>query len=162
MVSTNKKIDEKHMPFLEKVKEQANLQNVYEARDLTEVVYRTIRDLIPKETIDRVASELEGEENTSDNINVDEEVADLWLDTNPLVGWLSKIRLPFQGEVPFTFDENLFLTRVKQEGGMPEKTDPETVVKAVFDATKEELSPERIKEVGQFLPGKIRYMWEGI
>lgn len=58
----NKTIAEKNMPFLEKVKEQANLENIYDARDLAEVVYRTMRDLMPNETIDRVTSELETED----------------------------------------------------------------------------------------------------
>jgi uncharacterized protein (DUF2267 family) len=43
---------------------------------------------------------------------------------------------------------------------MPANTNGETVTKAVFAATKEELSPERITEIAQFLPGKIRQIWE--
>jgi uncharacterized protein (DUF2267 family) len=38
--------------------------------------------------------------------------------------------------------------------------DPETVVKAVFSATKDELSEERVKEIAGFLPDKIRQLWE--
>lgn len=152
----SKTIAENNMPFLEKVKEQANLENIYEARDLTEIVYRTMRDLIPNETIDRVTSELETEDEQK-NTGV---VADLWQDTNPLVAWLSRIRPRFQGNVPFTIDDNLFITRVEQEGGMPVQTNGETVIKAVFTATKEELSSERCQEIEPFLPGKIRQIWQ--
>ena len=155
-----KTIAEKNMPFLEKIKEQANLENIYEARDLTEIVYRTMRDLIPTETIDRVTSELETETLTKADENTTGVMADLWQDTNPLVAWLSRIRPHFQGEAPFTIDDNLFITRVEQEGGMPVQTNGETVIKAVFTATKEELSSERCQEIETFLPGKIRQMWQ--
>jgi uncharacterized protein (DUF2267 family) len=53
-----------------------------------------------------------------------------------------------------------FLYRIRQEAGLLPTVDPETVVKAVFFATKDELSQERIQEVASFLPDKIREMWE--
>ena len=147
-----------NMPFLEKVKEQANLKDIYEAKNLTEVVYRTMRDLIPNETIDRVASDLEAQVvSPEEGTGV---VAELWQDTNPLVAWLSKIRPRFQGDVPFTIDDQLFITRVEQEGGMPEQTNGEIVVKAVFSATKEELSAQRCQEIEPFLPGNIAQFWQ--
>jgi uncharacterized protein (DUF2267 family) len=34
------------------------------------------------------------------------------------------------------------------------------VVKAVFSATKDELSEERVKEIADFLPDEIRKLWE--
>ena len=37
---------------------------------------------------------------------------------------------------------------------------PFKVINAVFSATKEELSEDRIQEVAKFLPGKIQDMWE--
>jgi uncharacterized protein (DUF2267 family) len=33
-------------------------------------------------------------------------------------------------------------------------------IKAVFSATKDELSEERIQEIAGFLPDKIRELWE--
>ena len=38
--------------------------------------------------------------------------------------------------------------------------DREQVVKAVFSATKDELSEERVKEIANCLPPRVRQMWE--
>lgn len=160
MPNIDSKIAPQDMPFLNKIKDEANLENVYEAKDLTEVVYRTMRDLIPTDTVEGVTSELEEETFLSDKNKNSQAIADLWKDTNPLVAWLSKIRPRFKGSVPFTIDDNLFITRVEQEGGMPNKTNGETVIKAVFAATKAELSPPKIEEVSKFLPGKINQIWQ--
>ena len=54
----------------------------------------------------------------------------------------------------------IFIRRVEQEGGMPRGTDGETVIKAVFAATKAEISSARNKEIAQFLPGKIQQLWQ--
>jgi uncharacterized protein (DUF2267 family) len=82
------------------------------------------------------------------------EVADLWIDTNPLVRFLSRVR------PPLIIKEDTFLFRIRQESGLPARTDEETVITAVFAAAKDELSEDRIKEIAEFLPGKIRQMWE--
>jgi uncharacterized protein (DUF2267 family) len=144
----------KDMPFLEKVVLKGNLNDFYDARDITEVVFRTMRDMMTTEAANRVADELHEEIEPTKEKALQNEVADLWLDTNPLVRFLSKIR------PPLIIKEDTFLFRIAQEGGLPPGVDPETVVKAVFSATKEELSQERIKEIASFLPGKIREMWE--
>ncbi|MDJ0682993.1 MAG: DUF2267 domain-containing protein [Xenococcaceae cyanobacterium MO_167.B52] len=51
----------KNISFLKQVMEQGKLEDIYEARDLTEVVFRTMRDLMPNEVVDRVESELQQE-----------------------------------------------------------------------------------------------------
>ncbi len=156
-MATNETIAETHKPFLEKIQQNADLENIYDAKELTEIVYRTMRDLIPRDMIDDVAEELEG--NMVDALNGDS-LKDIWKDTNPLVSWISKIRPRFKGKAPFTINDKLFITRVEQEGGLPNTTTGEKVISTVFSATKEELSAEKIAEIGQFLPGKIAQMWQ--
>ncbi len=145
----------KDTPFLEKVALKAELPDIFDARDLTTVVYRTMRDLMTTEASKAVESELhqEAEENAQ-NKRLQDEIADLWHDDNPIVAWLSKIRPPLK------FDADTFIFRIEKEGGLPQGTTGEKVISAVFSATKEELSSERISEVAQFLPGKIKDMWE--
>jgi uncharacterized protein (DUF2267 family) len=88
------------------------------------------------------------------------EVADLWKDTNPIVGFISRIRQPLRGPAPIGIDSNLFLTRVANEAGLPGTIEREQAVKAVFSATKDELSSERIQEIAGCLPDYIRELWE--
>lgn len=142
-------------PFLEKVKSKAQLEDIYDARDVTEVVFRTMRDLMTTEASQRVGEELKGKEKTVP-ASVEEqpkEIADLWKDTNPIVSFLSQIRPPLK------FDADTFLYRIRQEGGLPKGVEPETAVTAIFSATKEELSVERVEEIAGFLPEKIKQMW---
>ena len=72
---------------------------------------------------------------------------------NPLVAFLSKIR------PPLIFDGDTFIFRVNQEAGVPKGVAAETVIKAVFCATKEELSTQRVKEIAGFMPDKIKVLW---
>ena len=134
-----------HHAFLEKVKAKGNLKDLDEAKNATEVVFRTMRDVMSNEAVERVEEELDSSET--------DEVEDLWEDTNPIVSFLSKIRPQLKIK-----PEN-FLVRLRQEANLPGR-DAETIIKAVFSATKEELSPERIQEVAGYLPGEIQEMWE--
>jgi uncharacterized protein (DUF2267 family) len=144
-----------HTPFLEKVALQAELPDIFDARDLTTIVYRTMRDLMTTETSKAVEAELHKEaETNAGNKRLQKEIAELWHDDNPLVAWLSNIRPPLK------FDADTFIFRVEKEGGLPQTTTGEKVINAVFCATKDELSEDRIKEVAEFLPGKIKDMWE--
>jgi uncharacterized protein (DUF2267 family) len=134
--------------------------DLYDARDFTEVVFRVMRDLMTTETIDRVEAELHEEALPTKEKALQMEVADLWKDTNPIVRFLSRIRQPLTGPAPIGIDSNLFLTRVANEGGLPGTIEREQAVKAVFSATKDELSSERIQEIANVLPDRVRELWE--
>ena len=144
----------KDMDFLKKVMLKGNISSIYDARDLTEVVFRTMRDLMTTSAADDVATELHTEASHTDKKAAQEEVAFLWEDSNPLVRLLSKIRPALK------FDDDTFFFRIEKEGGLPKTTGPQTVVKAVFSATKDELSAEKVTEIAEFMPGKVRQLWE--
>ena len=141
------------MPFLEKVAIRGNLEDIFDARDITEVVFRTMRDMMTKEASDRVASELHEMVEPTEDKALQNEIADLWNDTNPITRFLSRVRPPLK------IKSGTFLFRINQEAGLPRAVDAETIVKAVFWATKDELSEARIKEVAGFLPDEIRQLW---
>ena len=153
-------IADEHRSFLEKVMVKAGFADLYDARDFTEVVFRVMRDLMPKEAIERVEAELHEEAVHTKEKALQMEVADLWKDTNPIVGFLSRIRQPLRGPAPVGIDSNLFLTRVANEGALPPTVEREQAVKAVFSATKDELSAERIHEIAGWLPDRVRELWE--
>jgi uncharacterized protein (DUF2267 family) len=144
----------KDMPFLEKVQIKGELEDIFDARDIAEVVFRTMRDMMTTEASDRVAEELHKEAEPTDDKALQNEIADLWKDTNPIVSFLSRIR------PPLIIKSDTFLFRIDQEASLQQGVAPETVVKAVFSATKDELSEERVKEIAGFLPDKIRELWE--
>lgn len=144
----------KDMPFLEKVMYKGELEDIFDARDITEVVFRTMRDMMTNEASDRVASELHKEIEPTEDKALQNEIADLWKDTNPIVSFLSRIR------PPLIIKSDTFLFRINQEASLQRGVEPETVVKAVFSATKDELSKDRIAEIAEFLPDKIRELWE--
>jgi uncharacterized protein (DUF2267 family) len=148
-------IVDKYTPFLEEVALKAELPDIFDARDLSNLVYRTMRDLMPTETAKTVEAELHEEmEEGATNKRLQSEIADLWKDDNPIVAWLSKVRPPLK------FDDDTFIFRVEKEGGLPRGTTGEKVINAVFSATKQELSEQTKQQVSQFLPGKIKDMWE--
>lgn len=151
----------KHNSFLEKVMAQSGLADPYDARDITEVVFRTMRDMMTNEAVDNVAEELHSplmEENKDKTIYtatpLATEVEDLWQDTNPIVHFLSRVR------PALNIRDTTFLFRIRQESSLPSTVEPEQVVKAVFSATKDELSPERVQEIAEFLPGTVRQLWQ--
>lgn len=143
--------------FLEKIKLQSGLDDVYDARDVSEVVFRTMRDLMPNSVVDRVTAELDKPALNASQSSHDRAlqctIADLWRDTNPLVRIVSRLRQPL------IFDAETFLFRVQQEGGIQRGVSAETVVRAVFAATKPELSQERINEIAEHLPDQIKQLW---
>jgi len=141
------------MPFLEKVATRGNLEDIFDARDITEVVFRTMRDMMTKEASDRVAEELHEMVEPTEDKALQNEIADLWNDTNPITRFLSRVRPPLK------IKSGTFLFRINQEAGLPRAVGAETAVKSVFSATKDELSEERIKEIAGFLPEEIRQFW---
>jgi uncharacterized protein (DUF2267 family) len=154
-------IADEHRSFLEKVMVKGGLADLYDARDLTEIVFRVMRDLMTTESADRVESELHTEAVPTKEKVLQMEVADLWHDTNPIVGFLSRVRPPWQGPGIFKIDSDRFLFRVANEGGFSKQVDRERLVKAVFLATKDELSEERIQEIAGWLPeGGVRELWQ--
>jgi uncharacterized protein (DUF2267 family) len=155
MQGMSEPIVDQHTPFLEEVALKAELPDIFDARDLSTIVYRTMRDLMPTETAKAVEAELHEEaEEGAKNKRLQEEIADLWKDDNPIVAWLSKVRPPLK------FDADTFIFRVEKEGGVPRGTTGEKVINAVFSATKQELSDQTKQQISQFLPGKIKDMWE--
>jgi uncharacterized protein (DUF2267 family) len=113
-----------------------------------------MRDVMTTEAADRVAGELHKEAEPTEDKALQNEITDLWKDTNPIVSFLSRIRPPLE------IKPETFLFRISQEAGLPRGVDPETALGAVFSATKDELSEDRIKEVSGFLPDQIRQLWE--
>jgi uncharacterized protein (DUF2267 family) len=150
-----------HTPFLEKVKTKGSLPDLYDARDITNVVFRVMRDVMTTDEADRVQAELHESALPTKEKALQMEVAELWQDTNPIVRLLSRIRPPMQGAAPLGIDSKLFLTRVDNEASVPRTTNAEQVVNAVFSATKDELSQERIQTVAAWLPeGTVREIWQ--
>lgn len=131
--------------FLEKVMQKASLPDIYDARDLTIVVFRSLRDLMTTEAAERTQETFD-----------DEKIALLWKDDNPIVAALAKLR------PPLNVDTETFLRRIQQEGGVPKGASPEGVVIAVFSTVREELPPERIQEISSFLPGGLKVMWDQV
>ncbi len=148
-------IPSKNQSFLEKVKVKAGLEDIFDARDITEVVFRTMRDVMTTDSSNRVSEELQGEQAVpSDNQMLQGDISQLWQDTNPIVALLSRMR------PVLNIKDETFLFRIRQEGGLQRGVDPEVAVSAVFSATKDELSQQRIDEIANALPGKIRDIWK--
>ena len=140
-----KKISPNEQVFLEKVMKRSSIPDVYDARDITIVVLRSLRDLMSTDAAERTAEEFD-----------DEKIAKLWKDDNPIVAALAKLR------PPLNIDTETFLRRIKQEGGVPKNVSPESAVIAVFSAIREEMSAERIEEISSFLPDGLKVMWDQI
>jgi uncharacterized protein (DUF2267 family) len=156
---------DKDRSFLEYVMVEGGFADPYDARDFTEVVFRIMRDLMTTEAADRVANELHEEIMPTTEKALQLEVTDLWKDSNPIVAFLSRVRPPWQGPGIFKIDSDLFFFRAANEGGL--ERDPvnkdgqrKQAVKAVFSATKKELTPERIAEIASWLPeAGVRELW---
>ncbi len=147
-------VSDQNMPFLEKVRVNSGLPDIFDARDISVVVFRTMRDLMTTDAADRTADELHQESVSTENKSLQNEIADLWKDTNPIVAFLSRVR------PPLAIDAQLFMRRIGQEAGLPQGVTAETAVTAVFAATKDELSSDRIQEISDVLPGQVQALWD--
>lgn len=141
MASDN--FSEAERAFLEKVMNKASLPDIYDARDLTTVVFRTMRDLMTTAVDERTEAAFK-----------DADIEQIWRDDNPIVSFLSRFRPPLE------IDTETFLRRIKQEGGVPKNVSAEAVVIAVFSTARENLSPEQAKEISQTLPDGLQVMWD--
>ena len=143
---------EKDKAFLDKVIANSNLETVNEAQTATKVVFRILRDLLPREEVDKLADELR-----EDAPKADMEIKDLFKDTNPMVSFFSYIS-PIQ---QLNISKDTFMLRLQQEGAIRHDTDAEEVTKAVFSATKDEISSEQIENVAKCISDdEIRTLWQ--
>jgi uncharacterized protein (DUF2267 family) len=138
--------------FLEKVRRSADLEDLYDARDIAEVVFRTMRDLMTNELVDRITVDLKAHQ--ADTAESDNDLVELWQDTNRLVRWLSRVRPPLD------IKDETFLFRISQEAGLSRGVYPEEAIGAVFASLKASLSRPRIQEITPVLPGFIRQIWQ--
>ncbi|MEB3210587.1 MAG: DUF2267 domain-containing protein [Leptolyngbyaceae bacterium] len=139
--------------FLEKVKRGAGLEDLYDARDIAEVVFRTLRDMMTTELSDRIASELEGKLLTTGDGASQDKLVEVWKDTNLLVRLLSRIRKPL------IIETDTFLFRIGQEAGLSRGVTPEAATEAVFSALKSEISAECQQEISKILTSELRQAW---
>ncbi|MEL6855178.1 MAG: DUF2267 domain-containing protein [Cyanobacteria bacterium J06606_4] len=140
-----KKMTPAEQAFLEKVMKKSSIPDIYDARDITIVVLRSLRDLMSTDASERTAAAFD-----------DDKIAQLWKDDNPIVAALAKLR------PPLNVDTETFLRRIRQEGGLPKDVSPESAVIAVFSTVRDELPPERVQEISGFLPDGLKVMWEQI
>jgi uncharacterized protein (DUF2267 family) len=156
---------DKDRSFLECVMVEGGFVDLYDARDFTEIVFRIMRDLMTTAAADRVADELHKPIVTTSEQALQVEITDLWKDSNPLVALLSRVRPPWQGPGIFKITSDLFFFRAANESGLERSSQEKDTyrkqsVKAVFMATKKELSAERIEEIASWLPEDgVRELW---
>jgi uncharacterized protein (DUF2267 family) len=139
--------------FLEIVMRKAGLEDLYDARDIAEVVFRTMRDMMTTELADRIASELDGKFLATGDGASQDKLVEIWKDTNLLVRFLSRIRKPL------IIETDTFLFRIGQEAGLSRGVSPEEAIEAVFSALKREISSECSDEISKVLTSELRQAW---
>ncbi|MEO1181626.1 MAG: DUF2267 domain-containing protein [Cyanobacteria bacterium J06636_28] len=136
-------INDSQKSFLEKVMQKANFPDIYDARDSTVVVFRTMRDMMPTEVSDRIAAAFSNQE-----------IAKLWKDDNLIVRFISRLRPPLK------IDSDIFMRRIAQEGSVPKDVTPQGVAIAVFSTVRDELPGEIVQEISSYLPDGVKVLWE--
>lgn len=138
-------ISDSQKGFLEQVMQKANFSDIYDARDTTVVVFRTMRDIMTTEAADRIEASFQNKG-----------IAKLWRDDNLIVRFLSRLRPPLE------IDSEVFMRRIAQEGSVPKDVTPQGVVIAVFSTVKKELPEEIVKEISGYLPDGVQVLWDQI
>lgn len=138
-------IDDAQKAFLEQVMQKANFPDIYDARDTTVVVFRTMRDIMTTEASDRIEAAFSNRE-----------IAKLWKDDNVIVRLISRFR------PPLNIDSEVFMRRIAQEGSVPKDVTPQGVAIAVFSTVRNELPAEIVKEISGYLPEGVKILWEQV
>lgn len=136
-------INDAQRSFLEQVMQKANFPDIYDARDTTVVVFRTMRDMMTTEASDRIEAAFNNQE-----------IAKLWRDDNLFVRLLSRLRPPLK------ISSEVFMRRIAQEGSVPKDVTPQGVAIAVFSTVKNELPAEIVQEISNYFPDGIKVLWE--
>ena len=136
-------INDSQRGFLEQVMQKANFHDIYDARDTTVVVFRTMRDMMTTEASDRIEAAFRNRG-----------IAKLWRDDNVIVRLLSRLRPPLK------IDSEVFMRRITQEGSVPKDVTPQGVTIAVFSTMKNELPAEIVQEISGYLPDGVKVLWE--
>lgn len=136
-------INDSQKVFLEQVMQKANFPDIYDARDTTVVVFRTMRDLMTTAASDRIEAAFSNRE-----------IAKLWRDDNVIVRLLSRLRPPLK------IDSEVFMRRIAQEGSVPKDVTPQGITIAVFSTMKNELPADIVKEISGYLPEGVKVLWE--
>ncbi|NEZ59029.1 DUF2267 domain-containing protein [Adonisia turfae] len=136
-------INESQKGFLEQIMQKANFPDIYDARDTTVVVFRTMRDMMTTEASDRIEAAFSNQE-----------IAKLWRDDNPIVRLISRLRPPLK------IDSEIFMRRITQEGSVPKDVTPQGVTIAVFSTVRNELPADIVQEISGYLPDGVKVLWE--
>ena len=123
-------INDSQKIFLEKVMQKANFPDIYDARDTTVVVFRTMRDMMPTKVSDRIEAAFSNQE-----------IAKLWKDDNLIVRFISRLR------PPLNIDSEIFMRRIALEGSVAKDVTPQGVAIAVFSTDRDELPGEIVQEI---------------
>ena len=140
---TGATINDSQKGFLEQVMQKANFSDIYDARDSTIVVFRTMRDMMPTKMSDRVEAAFSNRE-----------IAKLWKDDNLIVRFLSRLRPPLK------IESEVFMRRIAQEASVPKDVTPQGVAIAVFSTVRNELPTDIVQEISEYLPDGVKVLWE--
>lgn len=149
------------LPFIDKVTQMGHFQDRAIAEETVEAIFRSMRDLMTPDAIERVSEELKNKTAVpADEVDIpandkaiEKDLAELWKDPDPVASGIS------QDNPPQKPNSDEFLYHLDHQVNLPPGVTPESAIKAVFSLTKPELSDDRIQEISTYLPSKIQKMW---